>query len=349
MRRKRTLWLILLAIPLLVVGADTVYWYVIEQNLEQDFGFWLAEQRAAGWTANMGRPVRGGWPLAATLSVPAVSLQGGEPDIPGGLAWGAQELLLRVNLLRPTVLEVAPRGAQHVRLADGPDLPYTAGRLRVTMPLAPDPQSSWVALEANDLRVVLPWRSDATAALGIGELGLRADVSPTAAAGAPAVGVSLHAEAIDAPSEIARLLGPRIASIALEGALGGPMPTMRSITERAAAWRDAGGSLEIKRLTLNWGPLDLSATGTLALDDELQPMGAGSAHIVGYAETLDALAAHGMLSKSAGTAAKAVLSLLAHSPDDGSPPDVDVPLTLQYRTLAMRQVPLLRLPEIAWP
>ena len=78
-------------------------------------------------------------------------------------------------------------------------------------------------------------------------------------------------------------------------------------------------------------------------------MGAGSARLVGYAETLDALAARAAISRSAATAAKAVLSLMAHNPEDGSPPDVEVPLTLQYRTLSMRQVPLVRLPEVDWP
>jgi hypothetical protein len=98
-----------------------------------------------------------------------------------------------------------------------------------------------------------------------------------------------------------------------------------------------------------WGPLDLTASATLALDDQLQPMGAGSARLVGYAETLDMLASRAAISRSAATATKAVLSLVAHSPEDGSPPDVEVPLTLQYRTLSMRQVPLVRLPEVDWP
>ena len=127
------------------------------------------------------------------------------------------------------------------------------------------------------------------------------------------------------------------------------MPPGAPLTERAAAWRDGGGALEIRRLALIWGPLDLTASATLALDEQLQPMGAGSARVVGYAETLDALAAHAAISRSAATAAKAVLSLLAHTPEDGSPPDVEVPLTLQYRTLSMRQVPLVRLPELDWP
>ena len=66
-------------------------------------------------------------------------------------------------------------------------------------------------------------------------------------------------------------------------------------------------------------------------------------------ETLDTLASHAAISRSAATATKAVLSLMAHNPEDGSPPDVEVPLTLQYRTLSMRQVPLVRLPELDWP
>jgi len=41
---------------------------------------------------------------------------------------------------------------------------------------------------------------------------------------------------------------------------------------------------------------------------------------------------------------------MANSPDDGSPPEVDdVPLKLEFRTLSMRQVPLVRLPELDWP
>ena len=113
----------------------------------------------------------------------------------------------------------------------------------------------------------------------------------------------------------------------------------RDITGWAEAWRDGGGSLAISHLAMGWGPLGLTSSATLALDDQLQPMGSGSARIVGYAATLDRLAAAGMLTRSAATAAKAVLSLMAGTGDGDGPQAVDVPLTLQYRTLSMRQVP----------
>jgi hypothetical protein len=349
MRRRRRLWIILLATPLLLVAADTLYWRIAETSLENGFSAWLAERRATGWTATTQKPVRGGWPLAATLTVPDVFLNGGDPDIPGGLTWSADRLTLRLALLRPGLLEVAAEGMQRVRLADGPDIPYTADRLRIALPLPSGAPPRSAEIIARGLRAGMPTGADVAAGMTIGELHLSLDFRQAAQSGEPALAFSLHAEAISPPPALARLLGARIANLTAEGALDGPMPRARSLVERAAGWRDGGGTLEIQRLALNWGPLDLTTSATLALDEQLQPMGAGSARVVGYAETLDALAAHGVISKSAVTAAKAVLSLLAHSPDDGSPPDVEVPLTLQYRTLSMRQVPLVRLPEVDWP
>jgi len=165
----------------------------------------------------------------------------------------------------------------------------------------------------------------------------------------PAATFSVSAEAIALPAVIKWPLGANISSLSLDGALNGPLPATRDITGWAQAWRDGGGSLAITHLALGWGPLGLTSSATLALDDQLQPMGSGSGRIVGYAATLDRLAAAGMLTKSAATAAKAVLSLMAGTAESDEPSAVDVPLTLQYRTLSMRQVPLVRLPELDWP
>jgi hypothetical protein len=152
------------------------------------------------------------------------------------------------------------------------------------------------------------------------------------------------------PAGIKWPLGTNISSLSADGALSGRLPPDTSdITHWAEAWRDGGGSLEITHLAMGWGPLGLTSSATLALDDQLQPMGSGNGRIVGYAETLDRLAASGVLTKSAATAAKAILSLMAGTSDADQPSSVDVPLTLQYRTLSMRQVPLVRLPEVDWP
>jgi hypothetical protein len=345
MRRRRGLWIILLATPLMLLAAVTLYWWIVVSNLEHGFSAWETAQRTAGWSEQHGPPVRGGWPLAATLTVPAMSLAGGNPTLPGGLAWTADRLVLRVALPQPQLLEIMPEGSQRLRLAAYAEIPYTAARVRLVFPLRAAPWPSYMDLIADNLHAETPLGGAAS----VQSLHLHLDFTPEAQSGEPALAFALQAEAVSPPSGIVRPFGPRIANLEADGALNGPVPVGHTLAEQAAAWRDGGGSLEIQRLAVVWGPLDLTASATLALDDQLQPMGAGSARLVGYAETLDALAAHAAISRSAATATKAVLSLMAHNPQDGSPPDVEVPLTLQYRTLSMRQVPLVRLPELDWP
>lgn len=59
MRRRRWLWFLLLAAPLLLVAADTVYWHVVQQELAEGFANWRALQRAAGWQVEAGEPTAG--------------------------------------------------------------------------------------------------------------------------------------------------------------------------------------------------------------------------------------------------------------------------------------------------
>ncbi len=345
MWRRRKLWIILLAAPLVLLAADTLYWLIAVRNLEAGFAAWANERRVTGWSETHETPVRGGWPLAATLTVPAISLAGGNSEIPGGLAWSADSLVLHVALLRPGLLRIAAKGRQRIRLGRNPEVSYSADRMDVELPLQPAQVPPSLDVIVEHMRVDTQVGDDAS----IGSARLHLDIRPEAQSGDPALIFALRAAAMTLPSGMVHPLGSHIASLAVDGALNGPVPPGRTPAERGAAWRDGGGSLEIRHLALLWGPLDLTGSATLALDEQLQPMGAASARVVGYAETLDSLAAHAAISRSAATAAKAVLSLLANNPADGGPPDVEVPLTLQYRTLSMRQVPLVRLPEIEWP
>jgi len=344
MRRRRRLWIILLATPLVLLAADTAGWWTATRYLARGLAAWEAERSAAGWIDQHGPPRRGGWPFAATLTVPAIGVSGDGADIGQRPAWHADRLVLRLSLARPGSQAIAAEGRQLLRLA-GITVPFSANRLLLTLPVRSEPWPGSMDLIADDLHADTPLGGEAA----VESLRLHLDFGPKAQSGDPALGFSLQAEGINLPAGIIRPLGPRIASFAVDGAATGPVPAGRTPAEQAAAWRDGGGSLEIRHLAMVWGPLDLTATATLALDDQLQPMGAGSAHLVGYTATLDALAAHAAISRSAAIATKAVLSLMAHNPEDGSPPDVEVPLTLQYRTLSMRQVPLVRLPELDWP
>ena len=80
------------------------------------------------------------------------------------------------------------------------------------------------------------------------------------------------------------------------------------LVQAIAAWRDAGGTIELDHLQLNWGGLGVTANGTIALDQDLQPIGAFSGGIEGFGAILSALVEAGRLSTE--QAALAQIALL---------------------------------------
>ncbi|HEY0183390.1 MAG TPA: DUF2125 domain-containing protein [Rhodopila sp.] len=345
MRRKY--WVIVVAIPVLLVAAEVAYWRVAAERLRTGYQAWLADRVAHGWKVGSGPLSIGGWPQAATLTVPNLTLRHVGPAIPGDLDVASAGITLSVSVLSPNTLQLFLTGPVHVRVGRMPDVIVTADETSVAVPLRQSGPLS-IALHASGLRLEPSagnWHM--TAGLLNAETEVLADTP--ADQSQPAVTFTLSSEAIALPAGIKWPLGSNISSFSADGRLNGPLPDTGDVTRWAEAWRDGGGSLEITHLALGWGPLGLTSSATLALDDQLQPMGSGNGRIVGYAETLDRMAAAGMLTRSAATAAKAVLSLMAGTSDADEPSAVDVPLTLQYRTLSMRQVPLVRLPEVDWP
>jgi hypothetical protein len=345
MRRKY--WVILVAIPLLLMAGDLIYWRMAAERLRTGFQAWMSEQSAKGWEAGAAGLSIGGWPKAATVTVPNLTLRHQGKALPGDISLAAAGITLSVSLLDPTTLHLSLLGPLHVEVDGTQDMIVSGDDASVSVPLRRSGPLA-LALHASTLRI-----EPATGAwqVTVGLLNAQAEVvaAEDVDQSQPALTFSVASEAIALPTTIKWPLGSNISSLSVDGSLNGPLPRTRDITGWAEAWRDGGGSLEIKHFTIGWGPLGLSSSATLALDDQLQPMGSGSGHIVGYAQTLDRLAAGGKLTKSAATAAKAVLSLMAGTSDGDQPSAVDVPLTLQYRTLSMRQVPLVRLPELDWP
>lgn len=345
---RRSLWMLLAALLVAVVVGDAVVWNVTVQRMRAGLDDWLAAARAAGWSVGATPPEAGGWPVAATLTLRDFTLQGGAIDIPGGLGWRAERVVLRLDPRRPHDLEIDAEGAQRLRLAASPDIPYTADRLQLLVPLQADPSVQALNLRGEALRASVP-AAGATDILTLDRLDVDATARPAAGKGQTAAAVLAKLDGVGLPARLHAPLGQRIDSVALDAALDGPLPAATGPTARATAWRDDGGLLDVRDLETHWGPLALTAKARLTLDPDLQPTGTGIARATGYAETMDALARNGAISRSAATAIKAVLSLLASTPESGGPSEVEVPLSLQHRTLSMHDMPLVRLPALDWP
>lgn len=342
---KRRVWLVLLSIVLVLCAADWIYWEIATRRLRGAIDQWEARLRANGWEVRSGAASNSGWPLAAEVSVANLTLRHGPQAVPGLIEVSAPVVTLSLPLIQPVEPRIMIEGPVHLHAGGFQDTVLTEDLLLLGMHLrrsGPAPVSvrgQNVRLEAADDS----WRSAA------GRLAIDASLNESASASDRAADFQVRAEQVTLPAHVKWPLGQSVALLQVQGAVHGPLPPPGPITPWAETWRNNGGSVEISHFATDWGPLALTASATLALDEQLQPMGTGNAHLVNYAEALDRFAAAGLMTRSAATAAKAVLSLMAGVGEGDGPPTVDVPLTLQYRTLSMRQVPLVRFPELDWP
>ena len=154
----------------------------------------------------------------------------------------------------------------------------------------------------------------------------------------------VEAKDVEAPGELP--LGGHLGRIVLTarvmGGIGrGP--------EALAQWRDKGGTVEVPNLAVDYGPLDMRASGTVALDGAMQPVGAFTARIRGFFQTVDALKDRGLIRARDAITAKVVLGVLARNPGDGGPPVLNLAVTIQDRKVYVGPVVLAEVPEIHWP
>lgn len=346
--RRRPLLLLVPVLALVALGAGhAMLWRSMATQLEEGWQAWVQLRRAQGWRVEHGAPVSGGWPLSATLTMDRVRLEGGAATLPGGMALAAERVVLRVTLPRLDLLHIELPAQQRLRLGDT-EYPFTADTLSAVLPLEPGAPPIAADIAAERLRIGTPAGG---LELRSARLAVRGSTSATEAEAA--LEMDLVAEAVELPvapaGGRAPAFGRRIEQVAADLALSGPLPPGRAPAARAEAWRDAGGTLELRSATLRWGPVGAAAAATLAFDEALQPMGAGTLRLTGASEALEALAEAGIVGRRAAVTARSVLPLLSRPSAETGAPEIEVPLTLEDRTLALARIPVLRLEPLPWP
>ncbi|WP_417794117.1 DUF2125 domain-containing protein [Terasakiella pusilla] len=145
-----------------------------------------------------------------------------------------------------------------------------------------------------------------------------------------------------------RGLGQRLDDIILRGHLNENFAHDGISPSSLIKWRDAGGIMEAQRMHIQYGPLLLQGNGTMALDGDLQPVGAFSARIQGFFETVNSLQRAGVVRGPDASMAKVVLGMLAKQPQNGGPATISLPLTIQNRAFFAGPVQLIDLPILNW-
>jgi hypothetical protein len=119
------------------------------------------------------------------------------------------------------------------------------------------------------------------------------------------------------------------------------------LRQAAAAWRDSGGTLELDQFHLRWGELGITGSGTLALDNDLQPVGGFSGAIAGYDQLMTALVTAGRIKAGDARVARLALAILAKAGPDGRP-EISTSFRIQDGEMFLGPAKLGKAPHIDW-
>lgn len=295
-------------------------WYSLAQEAEDRIRRLLASAKAAGIEAEVRDLQTGGFPYRIELAAEDFTLRRRRSALPWSVRLPALDIFTH-----PWTPAHYVAGARDARFALG------------TVELAsPQAEASWR-------------RTDAAAYLDadLGPASLQIPGGAPVRAGRAELHVRLPR---GGGAENAGLLAEERADLAFDArdvALGdyarlAPAPVMEKAALRLqvrgaaplpmtaaslAAWRDAGGTLEVADLSADWGPAALQAEGSLSLDEDLRPLGALTVTMRRPGLIVRWLKAHGLIdARTAGLLSETVASMQA-ALGPGEP--VTLPLTLQ--------------------
>ena len=342
-RRRLAVVAMLAALPALYA----CYWMIAADGLRHGLFAWADDRRAEGWAVAFDEPSVGGFPLRLRTELRSVRLA------PPGRWWRWRGPPVRAEARpwRPRVVQLAFPGDHRLTLAGRGrprELQLRFGAARATARFHANGAVADLSVRVNRIETgggirieSLRWHFAAP----------RPGAAPDAGSGPDPSGARLvlSASRLEHPDSV--LPGHPIDRLDAELALIGDLDVEAAGIGRAAAalaaWRDAGGTIELGRLRVVWPPLTLEADGTFALDGDLQPIGAMSARLRGYGEAIDALVEAGRLRAGAALAARIVLGQGARRAPDGES-SAALPLTLQDRRFSIGPIRLPPLPRIDW-
>ncbi len=353
---RRRLWVATLLLGLLL-AADTLAWLQMQQLLDRRLRFMVQDAARSGWALGAAGEQRGGWPLAASLTLAAPRAHGAEALLPGGVTWSAERVTVTLSPLHPDRVTFSAGGIQTLsaggvrKLGDSLRFWSMAGSLH--LPSHAVDGARQLSFDAAGLHLVLPGAGP-DEVVAVAGLHGRLRWTPQAHA------LTLALRGIDLPRGTAIPTGSGVPAAALELSLIGPTDGGGNLTARLRDWRAGGGRLLLRQVVIDWKYADIEAAGHVALDGNLQPDGSFTVQITGADAMLDRLAQSGRIDPSAVAAVRAVLGLIAAARDDppgqstgrptGGPRSgalrrpLQLPLTLHGGLLSVGQIPLLRIP-----
>jgi hypothetical protein len=341
MRRPTRLGLAILTALLVIAGGYTAYWFVVAGQIKDGIAAWATSERADkidfSWR-NIGVT---GFPTAFRVELDTAVLRDDAvrpspefhvPSLYGSARpWDFADW--RVEARSGFSADLAGEGGRApvkltVQTADG----------MITI----KPQGGWnMWLRSQDVAIDAADRVRISSADAWIILPSKASLERTE----PKAALAFNLRQLQLPAAIGPL-GNTIDDLDFGVTVKGVIPNGK-LAQAAAAWRDAGGTIELDNLRLNWGGLGATATGTIALDQDLQPIGGFSGAIQGYDNILTALVQSGHLRATDAGLARIALTMLAKAGPDGRP-EIRTAFTIQNGQMFLGPAKLGKAPRLSW-
>ena len=341
MPRSTRFGLVIVAALLVIGGGYTAYWFLVARRIEAEIVDWARSQRAEKIDVSWQNMRVSGYPSAFRVDLGSAALRDGaispSPE-------------LHVPVLSGTA---RPWDFADWRLAapDGFTADFAAADASTPRKLIVHTADGVVSMEREGgwtLRLTLrDTRVEAGAPVLVGSAHamLRVPPGPSHEHANAMVALAVETSQIKLPLAVGPL-GDAIDELDFGATVKGAIPSGK-LADALAVWRDAGGKTELDNLRLKWGALNATATGTIALDQELQPTGGFSGAIQGYDQILSALVQNGQMRASDAGLARIALTLLAKAGPDGKP-EIKTAFTIQNGQMFLGPAKLGRLPHIGW-
>jgi len=329
------------ALIAVLVALYAAGWLFLAHRVGRTVDAYVARQHEQGMTLSVATRRVEGFPLRIQVDLTGIAADGlphvpsGHLTVPTAMAWARP---WRLDAWRFSL----PGGA----MIDGPQghiqFDLLGGHASAILGPGGTPGGDLADLHVDNIVI-----SSGDRVLKAARAGITLRLPPTApqAHEEPLFSAALEAHKVMLPNAVAPL-GQQIDHLWLDGTWRGPLPAGK-LADALAAWRDDGGTIELQSIDLGWGSLSLTADGTLALDKDLQPLGAFSARIMGYDTILDALVASGGIKPNDAALARMGLSMMAQRGADGTP-QLKIPVTVQDEAVFLGPARLVKLSKVTW-
>lgn len=333
-----------------------IAWFVSANLLAREVERWLEARRAEGFSIRTGGVEKSGFPLRVAIRIAGLDLTA--PPQKGRWTWQTPAVEVSTSPLRLDRITLDLSGTHQIAgpWLESPPLRFTAAKAGLALTFKDgELDEAQLGVEGGDGS----WNAE-TSRLHVDKAGVRVALNPPAPppplpasgkAGGPLPAVSsrltLKIENLTVPGKLPAPLSNTIREIAFNADVVGAMENA-ALPEMLTAWSNAGGAINLKDFTLDWAPLVIGGEGSLALDPGLQPMGAFTTRLRGFADGLDIMVREHRMQQQEAAVAKAMLGLMS-KPGAGGAAEISLPLTVQDRMVSAGPLKLFEVPRVDWP